>query len=268
MTIEIAKASRTGSAVSPDAEISTTLLKQHPGAALYIGQIAAHGVTYNPEMYQAAGMLRKRVYVDEKQFIDPTGRLHEGTEWDYNDGRSIHFGVAELTDGQQQSKVLFRGGARFIMKHSFSNRLPVESASPAAFARGPAPLMSVEMSRFIARHPDPKEQFKISMAIVRAGFAWVEQHLGANTTYAMVEPGFARMLRQIDMPFEQLGPFLRIPHYKNTRNAVIALQSREVLHATSPEKHFLGKEHMIGFFKDSHIHKGIGYFAKDCITPV
>jgi N-acyl-L-homoserine lactone synthetase len=239
--------------------VESDVFRNHPDTPFYLGVVAFHGVALQPEEYAAARELRARVYIDEKGFLTEAERDEHGLESDADDARAVHFAVVE--NQGEAAPPLVVGTSRLILKVGSAddgdNRLPVEKYFPEVFDGSPAPDRSVEVSRFIARHPDKRTQRLISLSLMRAMVDWTRTHLH-RPGYAIVEESLASMLDAMDLPYTKLADPKLLPRYQ-TENMPIQLEPDEILRRSRPDLH-VGSAAARSFFRDAP--QSIGYFDK------
>lgn len=239
--------------------VDSEVFKYHPDAPYYIGVVAMNGFELQPELYEAAGRLRANVYIDEKRFLPATARNADGTERDYDDNRSVHL-VAVENQGLHLPPRLI-GTARMILKRSPEDDLPVEHYYPDCFAGdAAAPVRSAEVSRYIARHESKQVQALISLGLIRAAAAWLDQNVH-RPAYAVVEAGLVRMFDKIGLPYTEVSGYRSLEEYGDTRNMAIQMDPERVLQNAKAENH-ISTPSMLSpdFFGKAYVHKGVGYF--------
>ena len=242
--------------------IETDVFAASPEATFWIGVTAANGEVMMPTEYAGAGVLRANVYIDEKGFLADDERRPDGTEVDKDDERSTHFTVVEnrlATDGI--ARVV--GSGRLIHKRNKKDLLPVEQLFPEAFTT-PAPVGSVEVSRFIARHPDKFTQSLISLSVIRA-MALHCRNNGTEPAHAVIETGLARRFDMIGMDYEKLTELKMIDEY-NTKNMAVRLDPSGIVEATKQD--VKGEKLITSLFAPAVVEMdGIGYFDQTLIAP-
>src|SRR5665213_340275 len=75
--------------------IVTEVFVDRPDAHFWLGLIASGATVAMPVEYQAAGVFRANVYIDENRFLPDSARRSDGSEADGDDNRSVHFVILE-----------------------------------------------------------------------------------------------------------------------------------------------------------------------------
>jgi N-acyl-L-homoserine lactone synthetase len=199
----IAYERKAGEAVNP--AVSGEIFQTHPDAAYWIGRIAAADpMASNPDYYDALAQFRANVYVNQMGFLGPEHVDAFGRELDADDDRSVHFAVIEnITNGQGPAGRIV-GSGRLILKRTVEEPLPVEAQFPEIFHDNPIAAGSVEVSRFISRHPDQFTQHAIALAVIRA-MSHYSVNNGVEADYCEIEKPLLKLLDVIGLPLEQLG---------------------------------------------------------------
>lgn len=163
---------------------------------------------------QAYLKLRSNVYIDQTRFLDNTSRQLDGTEVNEDDERSTHFVVVENLMG----KIAVFACMRLIQKmdDSEKSKLPVEKLFPEAFTTQSAPINSVEVSRFIARHDEPRHCMVAKRELITAGLAHTVAH-DLGPIFGIIELGFERDLSMMKIPLERIADPKMIEEY-NSKN--------------------------------------------------
>jgi N-acyl-L-homoserine lactone synthetase len=200
----------------PNAEVipvyESDIFADNPEARFAVGIIAV-GSAVKPGLeneFDAYRRLRANVYVDQTHMV---GRDHveaDGREkLDADDPRAVHFGVFEQTSGGTRAV----GSLRLIVKDEQDDRpLPIEDFFTEAFEGGPAPLGSVEASRYIARHEKGSTQRMLSGMILAAGVSYIRNH-GLGPTYGTVEPKVERAFVHRGVPHTRIAEPVYVEEY-------------------------------------------------------
>lgn len=195
--------------------IESELFLGNETAHLAVG-IVAVGNEVIPSLeneYRGYSLLRGNVYARQKNYMPLDNLNPDGTETDIDDARSIHFAVVEnaITD----TRVV--GAMRLIVKSGVqSTPLPIEEHYPEAFADGPAPLLSTEVSRLICRHENPKIQNKLKWLPFAAGVTYiVENQLGP--VFGAVEQNLEQSLQLAGVPVSTIGTPKYVPEFNATK---------------------------------------------------
>lgn len=153
--------------------------------------------------------LRASVYLRQMHMLPPDAESPDGTERDEEDARSLHFGVfARAGDG---ARVV--ASMRLIHKSEAPDQpLPVEQLFPEAFAEGPAPASSIEISRLISRHEDGETQYLLKWPMVAAALSYAASQ-GFPPTYALVRPSLAAKLTACGVDVRQISQPRLIPEF-------------------------------------------------------
>jgi N-acyl-L-homoserine lactone synthetase len=222
----------------------------------YLGIMAIGDIQTNPRVYREAGLLRAQVYIDEKHFLGEDARRPDGTEEDEDDARSVHLAVTNRQDESSASSVI--GVSRLIRKFSEDEPLPSERL----FDIPSAPINSIEVSRFIAKHPNKQTQHLASLALMRAAtFEGIAE--AAPYVYAVVEEGLFRRFQMIGLPFTALTDLSWLPEY-SSKNRAIRVDPRRVIPAlkkkdlTRPESQAVAP-----FFEKAKATHGLGSFGEE-----
>lgn len=231
------------------------LFEDTTGGKYWVGVVAVGETILRPEEYQATRRLRAAVYIDEMGFLDEAHREDDGGESDADDARSIHFGIVEHP-GDETEENIARGTLRLIFKQSESTLLPAEKYFPEAFEKSPAPLRSVEASRYIARHEDTMQQRLIFLAEIRCMVLQAIE-MGIPNIYAIIEEPFARNMRLNRLPFDRISEPKMIEDY-NSVNFAIRLDPNEVLEAA--KRNEKAQALLLELIRKTSDGLGIGYY--------
>lgn len=235
-----------------------------PRAAFYVGLIATGDTVNMPEAFLSAGQLRAQVYVDELQFLPPSAKLDDGTEWDSDDSRSRHYGVLENRQGESPVIATMRA----ITKRHKKDLLPAERLFPEAFGtkRNPqAPIGAIEASRFISRHENKRIQSAAAISLIRA--VVTQAYIHANEPiYAVVEQPLYQFFSRLGIPLEEITKFKPIPYYNNTENAVLRFHPGEIIRATHEDER--PDRVITPYFRSTKENHGLGYYDEALINPI
>lgn len=237
-------------------EVSSDVFLFQPQAQFWIGVPALGNNIHMPNEAVAYGQLRANVYIDENHFLDESVRRPDGTESDADDARSIHYAVLQDTkEAFRLPKVI--GAARLIQKRDETDILPVEKLFPDVFASRPAPVNSVEASRFISRHRDRDLQSKVSLSLIRSMVmeAYAE---GSPYIYAVVEQHLVHLFQKIGLPLDQLAEARPIEEYNNTLNMPLRFDPRKIVETAQADTE--GALKMSPFFRFCGPNQGLGFF--------
>lgn len=243
--------------------VESTLFEERENAneVFWIGNIATLGVIDNDHTYEGAAKLRANVYIDEKRFIDDANKNEDGTEQDEDDIRSLHYAVLEKTDEPRLARVV--GTARVIVKLLENQPLPIESYFPEAFIDNPAPVISSEASRVIARHEDKLTQHMISMSLIRA-MSYGARAIGSKTGYCIVEDPLKNMFEAVGLPIILKAPAKNVPEqngilYPLETNPNTIIDTATGLGAVPPDPT------LEMFFSNEETSSGLGYYEQTLI---
>lgn len=239
-------------------EVATDMFRVQDSAAFWIGVVATPELVMEPEIFTAARSLRAGVYIDKNNFLPESARQSDGGETDSDDPRSVHFVVVEKSD--PISRLV--GTSRLIMKNNKNEPLPVERYFPEAFHKSDASVNPAEVSRFIAQHPNKSIQRAISLSLIRA-MAFEAFENGSRPVYAVIEANFARLLKGVGLPFEQITATKQIEAYHNTQNMAVKFEPEEVFTTAMDGK----AEILSTFFRRSPQLLGLGYYDQSLIAP-
>ena len=241
--------------------VDTEIFRFQPEAHFWIGKTAARGGSIvAPDVYQAAGILRARVYIDEYSFLPGDARNIDGTESDAEDIRSSHFAVVENSEGGNR----LVGTTRLIKKETDDQTLQVEKLFPEAFADTPAPVGSVEASRFIARHPNKLLQHMVSLSLIRSMVLEANEE-GSPYIYAVVEEHLERLFRNIGLPLVRLAEAKLIEEY-NTPNMPLRFSPMDILETAKADTN--NRLKMTPFFRGQGPTHGLGFYDESLtISP-
>lgn len=189
-----------------------------------VGIIAVMGTEFDSLLYHQALQLRADVYISEKGYLSDASRNNKGEESDEDDARSTHFAITEVSETPEGIKRSVIGTSRLIHKRDEDDLLPVEKY----FDIEPAPIGSLEASRYIARHPNKEIQAMASLSLIRA-MADESVRLGAEDhIYAVIERPLEVKFRWLGVPVTQLAPLTFLEDY-NTENMAIVMNGQSAL---------------------------------------
>ena len=159
--------------------------------------------------------LRANVYIGQIRVLDVDQRRSNGTEVDEDDERSTHFALLENRVG----RVAVFGSMRFIEKSSQNDsKLPIETFFPETFEK-PVENGSLEVSRFIVRHPDARQRGRAKLNLIRTGSAYLLRN-NFEPIYATIETEFERDLRSVGVPTEKMTEAKYIEDYKSVNHGI------------------------------------------------
>lgn len=283
-------------ASAPSVEHLTPVVKTErftdPTQEMWVGVVALNDTVIEPVEYQAAGRLRANVYIDEMGFLPDAARESDGTETDADDLRSRHYVIlarrneeadeprrytrdeaAEVIGGAvdeirthgsvilpERKLIRAVGTMRAIVKRSRGDTLPVERLFPEVFENEPAPVSSLEASRFIARSEFKPQQNAIALGLIRAVVAQAVE-FGNKPIFAVVEKPLKDRFTAIELPFEQISEVKELPEYNDTKNMVLKFDPEEIVASASKtpgsmlHRYFNGMEENrgLGFYQDGFL---------------
>lgn len=172
---------------------------------------SADVLSYKPNSIEEAYLrLRANVYIDQTGMLDQDLRRVDGTEMDEFDKLSTHFVVLENLI--EQVSVFACGRLIEKMMHK-DIILPIEEYFPEVFFE-PAPHNSVEISRFIVRHNDPRCARTAKIRLMTAGLAHAFKK-NLEPILCVVEPSFERDLRIMKIPTRRITEPKLVPQYND-----------------------------------------------------
>lgn len=184
-------------------------------------------ITHSPEdilsykkdtVEEAALKLRWNVYGKKTAMLKNSVMRIDGTEIDEYDERSVHFTIAE---NRSMGKIAIFSCARMILKdNEHRSDLPIEDFYPEAF-QGPTNLGDFEISRFIECHDDTKTAYFAKLLLMAAGLSYSEKN-NLGSMYGVVEPVFARLLKIMGIPMDQITDVKVLDDY-NDKNVGIKI---------------------------------------------
>lgn len=171
--------------------------------------------------------LRANVYIDQTKMLEDSYKRIDGTEIDENDERSAHFVVLENMMG----KAAIFACMRLIEKTRENDAiLPIEEFFPEIpLFSNPAPVSSVEVSRFIVRHENPSSNMQAKKQLINTGMAHLStKDLGP--VYAVVEPEFERSIKMARVSTNRIAEPKIVPEYNDVNLGIeidrLAFESR------------------------------------------
>lgn len=192
--------------------ISSEVFMGHDEARFAIGMLATGNNVLPGRESELEGYLRLRanVYAFQTRMISPELVQEDGTETDEDDGRSVHWALFEQGFEKGTARVI--GSIRTIIKTNDDPRpLPIEDFFPEVFT-APAPIGSVEVSRYIARHENKRVQRLLSEPLFNAVVGYVtSRELGP--TFGVVEEAVERRLRLGAVPLRRIALPKYVPQY-------------------------------------------------------
>lgn len=226
-----------------------------PDAPLYMGRVAVPGQVLMAEEFKGHAIFRGNVYIDELAWLPESSRDEEGKELDRYDANSIHFTALANTGAGDNPRVV--GVSRLIVKPENGQPLPIESYFPEAF-ENELPAGSIEASRFIARHANPRVQRAIALASIRSVILEAVE-IDTAGVYATVEKPLKVYFERLGMPLSVLSAERMLSDYGDTNNMAIMFNPQEVIDTAAlpamADKQ-LGRIFNIAAQSDS----GVGYF--------
>lgn len=199
---------------NPESQIGTIvpaeLFVNNSDAQFWLGTVATGNVMHIPEPYYD-GLMRFRgsVYVDELRFLGRNSLDSKGREIDEYDDHSVEIAVIEH-DPISSDTAEVVGSTRLILKSEADQELPIEHYFPELFSDGPLSVGSVEVSRFIARHPEKEKQHSIMKALLRT----ITLHSVENdvdSLYFMIEKPLVTLFKYLHIPMELIGEPKNVP---------------------------------------------------------
>lgn len=238
--------------------INTDLFAQNTDSTFWVGKIAdLNGELKDSELIESVARLRANVYIDEKKYLGEEARKDDGTESDENDLRSIRFAAIENI-GYPAARTIACG--RAIVKLSLEDPLPIETYFPEVFGGEKLPLGSVEISRFISRHPNKLTQHTASLAVIRA-MAFETVRIQAPSDYCIIERPLLKMLKGIGLPVEQLGQEKNIPEQNGVLYPV-EINPAKILEIALSKEEKAANAILQMFFANEEVTSGLGYFPE------
>ena len=188
-----------------------------------VGMLAVGNEVLMPEEYLGYLKLRASVYGEQTNMISLEDVRDDGTESDPDDDRSIHFGVIENCN----NKARVVGAMRLIVKSNLDSApLPIEVFYPGIFKDSPIQLNAIEVSRYITRHEDPKEQSRLKWKLYPCVLAHIILK-NYGPTYAVVEEPLERGLTNSGVPLKRLQDPIYVPEY-SAENMPIVINTQKM----------------------------------------
>lgn len=195
------------------------LFKNNPNAVLAVGMIGVGGEAAKGREaeFKAYLQLRAAVYAHQTGMIPETHVKQDGTETDENDVRSAHFAVIE----NQGSHNRVIGAMRLIQKTAENpSQLPIEGFFDESFKDQPAPVGSVEFSRYICRHEDGRVQNSLKWHLYAATTGYIAANkLGPS--YGVVEEFLKKDFSRNRIPAQSVGAPKFVPEYGSVNIPVL-----------------------------------------------
>lgn len=240
---------------SPD--IETHLFNGHPHP-YWVGRLAMAGSADRASIFEAAAKFRGDVYL-KLGYVSPEQVDAVGREIDPDDSRSIHFSVIEKNPGSETEKSRIIGTSRLILKDSEEHRLPIEKYFPEILEDYPAEIGSVEVSRLISSHDNPRTQHSVALSLIRA-----MTHYSINrnipSDYCMVEEPLIRFLNNSGVPTEILGHPKEIRQLNGVLYPVRIEPGKVIENVLSSD---LGRPALKKFFMDGATNQGEGFYDEN-----
>lgn len=191
---------------------------RNPQSRFAIGMLSSEEVMSNRKSptVQAYLELRANVYINQTRMLNDDVRQADRTESDKDDERSTHFVVVENRVG----KSAIFACMRFIEKtDEYNMKLPIEDYFEEAFTDKPAPVNSIEVSRFIVRHDDDAVRNEAKLRLMAIGLIYSMNH-SLGPVYAVVEPEFERSLQTLNIPLKRIAEPKLVSEYNDENVAV------------------------------------------------
>lgn len=212
--------------------VNSSIFSEHPDKRFAIGVL---GVGTTPAQgldaeFTAYLKLRANVYIDQTNMLPKSARLPDSTEHDGDDKRSVHIAVLE----NRMAHTAVIGSMRLIQKTPESSEaLPIEQFFDESFAESPAPIGSLEVSRYIIRHAHPETRFKTRTRLFGTALGHI---LGNNLgpTYAVVEADLEEGLQEVGVPLKRLAEPKFVEEY-NDYNVGVVIDTTKLAHRLGPE---------------------------------
>lgn len=195
--------------------IETKWFQGHEGTSFAIGMVAVGDqiIAGRESEFDGYLKLRANVYAYQTRMIPTDVVRPDGTEVDEDDARSTHWALLEksLLDNSS-AKVI--GSIRTIEKTASDPRpLPIEDFFPETFENEPLPVGAIEVSRYIARHPNERIQQKLSEPLFKKVISHVTAH-ALGPTYGVVEEKVEQRLEKgLHVPLKRIAEPKYVPEY-------------------------------------------------------
>ena len=241
-------------------KVDTALFDQMPQSEVWLGVVATEADIVLPNIYRAARILRANRYI-ELGYLPENARQSDGGEMDEDDARSTHF-VAVEKDSDGANVI---GTMRSIVKRDENDLLPIEHYFPEVFEDEPAPVGSVEASRFISSNQDKGLQRAVSLGLMRAvntqAFDQARQPI-----YAVIEAPLERLFRLVGLPIERIADAKPLAAYGNTKNMAVKFDPKEIMEVVDND---INSEKLItDFFKSARVNGGVGHYDRSLSNPL
>lgn len=237
-------------------EIETQIFTKRP-EPYWVSRISGAENIDRDKIFEASARLRGNVYLN-LHYVSPEQVDEKGREIDRDDLRSIHFSVLERAENGSGERSRVIGTSRLILKDSEHNKLPIEKYFPELFESSPAALGTVEVSRLISQHENPRIQHLTAMALIRAMTHFsIDRNIGAD--YCMVEEGLLRFLNSQAIPTEILGQPKEVEEQGGVLYPVKIEPAKVLINVTSSE---LGKTALKQFFLNGIANLGEDYYEE------
>lgn len=205
------------------------------------------------QLWTEMGLLRTRVYVDERGFLDESVTDETGAEYDQYDAQSQHF-IAHTDSGEVIGMVRVVGRSEAVS-------LPAEELFDVSL-----PDSAREISRFMVDPRIPREQCPlISMALMRAALKATSDT--DDKVYAVVERPFHNYLQSlVGIELENITELRMIEEYRS-ENQLVAMHPRRItsqVHARDqrgPRPFRILPDKLAPFFEQNATTKGLGRIA-------
>ncbi len=238
--------------------VESDIFQDSQDSHFWVGQVSdLCGPSIDDDTYNSVAKLRANVYIDEKRFLGEDSRRPDGTEADYYDSSSIQYASFENM-GEGLVRPISCG--RMIIKLTEDSRLPIENYFPEVFSSSPPDVGSVEISRFISRHPNKLTQHANSLAIIRA-MTYRSVDIDAPKDYFLIEKPLFGMLSMIGLPVEQIGEEKDIPEQNGILYPIQA-DTREVLDLATNSGDSAAHAILQAFFDNEEDTRGEGFYPE------
>ncbi|HUC89872.1 MAG TPA: hypothetical protein VMR45_03645 [Patescibacteria group bacterium] len=244
--------------------VDVDIFADNPNATFYIGVVATPDGVKDATLCKAAARLRHRVYIQEKGLMHPDAQtLATGLEIDSDDDRSVRFVAIKNNGADVQPHVV--GNIRLVVKQHMGDKLPVESLFPEAFPLGEVALGGVEISRFISRSEDRREQHCVARALIRAAAVRTATQY-EQPAYAVADRMLLGMLAMDRVPYKVLAEPKVLEEYSTPRynlpNTAISMDTHAGLAVmTGPD----APPDIQNMYHGLFAHQGLGYFDANMV---
>ena len=238
--------------------VETNLFADSPDSTFWVGEVGGlNGVQHDPDLFRSVARLRANVYIDQMQYLGEEARNEDGTESDEDDMRSIQFAAFEKVD---DTTVRTIASGRMILKVSEDQPLPIEKYFPEVFDPGIPTVGSIEISRFISRHPNKLTQHIASLAIIRA-MAFASSAMEVPTDYCIIERPLLDMLNFIGLPVVELGEAKDIPEQNGVLYPV-DINPHKILRVATTENPDPKYATLQTYFANEQTTQGQGFYSE------